>query len=178
MLRIFQHLKNNLLARSLFAAILVTTSVALVLPSTSYAVSADLKLEISGIECDLEALYGNNDPSTVTIPPYCTNAPEVPPILPPATGGPGIILPLLPEPVVSQPNKVSYRGSILKPLPIVSNLHQGGITYLTRPSLPEVDRNRPSLIAKSAIDAVIASLLIAILFVAFILGPWLSKLHK
>jgi hypothetical protein len=173
--RILRFLKNKLILLVLLAAVVTSVSS---LPSNSYAVSADLKLEISGIVCDLQAIYGTSDPSTVTIPSYCTNAPKTPPVLPPATGGPGVILPLLPDQVPSASYKPPYRGSLLKPLPVVSNIQPGNIHHLTRPALPEVDRNKPALIAKSAIDAVIASLLIAILFVVFILGPWLSKLHK
>ena len=40
------------------------------------AESANITLDITGIECDLEAIYGDADPATVTVPPYCSNAPD------------------------------------------------------------------------------------------------------
>jgi len=138
------------------------------------AVSADLKLEISGIQCDLEAIYGGNDPATVIVPTYCDNAPETPP--------PVTTIPSIPPVVVpntgKSPLQPSLTALILKPLPPAPALNTAPKPSIARASLPEVDRNEMSLVAKSAIDAVIATLLIAILFVAFILSPWLSKLHK
>src|SRR5690606_25896219 len=68
-------------------------------------VTTKLEVTITGIECDLEALYGDNDPSTVVIPPYCSNAPPTEPEEEPA--------PSVPE--NPQPTFLSLSGYIPQP---------------------------------------------------------------
>jgi len=171
MQRIFHLPKNNLILLGFFISLVINVSL---IPLSSYAVSADLKLEITGIQCDLQALYGNNDPATVIVPPYCDNAPETPPITPVTPP----ISPVQPPNTSNTPLRPSLTALLYKPLPGAPRVNIAPKPALSRDSLPEVDRNKTSLVAKSAVDAVIATLLVAIIFVVFILSPWLSKLHK
>lgn len=68
--------------------LLIVSAFLLVAPV--YAEDAKFQVTITGIECDLEEIYGDNDPATVVVPPYCSNAPqpEVPIIPTPAQPNP------------------------------------------------------------------------------------------
>jgi len=179
----------------------VAAGVLFAIPPSTYAVSTDLQLEIDGIECDLEALYGGNDPSTVTIPSYCNNAPEPPETTDPDVSvNPGI-------PVVTQPNKPvvpSYGAllleSSLQPSTIEPIQNTGGIGGVPTPALPNPDEEIVPLsesmkIPTSFVEVTI--IIAAIVSIALVLSiaasgffgtrshkiltrikAWLSKLHR
>jgi len=56
----------------LILAIILSSGISI----SASAKQAELQLQIQGIECDLEAIYNGQDPSTVVVPDYCSNAPD------------------------------------------------------------------------------------------------------
>jgi len=110
---------------------------------SAHAVGTDLQLEIDGIECDLEALYGDSDPSTVIIPTYCNNAPQPPDTTTPVDEG----LPEMPmilEPQPNMPVVPSYDslllGSLVESPTIDPTKTIGAIGGIVAPLLPNPDK--------------------------------------
>jgi len=155
----------------------VAMGVSMVMTYSTHAVSANLQLEISGIECDLEAIYGNNDPATVTVPSYCNNAPE-PGEEPELPATP--VISLTPQTTVKSPTLHSYTALLFGSAPQIPFGNTKPVTPAATLVLPDIHRKDMSLVAKSALDAVIASVVIAVIVVVFVLvlKPWLSKLHR
>jgi len=199
MLRNLLKLRNNFFLLQLSVAVVVTASMLFILSPPTYAVSTDLQLEIDGIECNLEAIYGNNDPSTVIVPSYCNNAPE--PSVPAGPGQPA--LPSSPPPV-HQPVKPSFNALLLNPqsttglnAPIQS---ESSLGHIPTPRLPYPDEKiflsgknfgfPSSFVEGSIIVAIIiaTALVISIAASGFFgrksyevvkkIKSWLSKLHK
>jgi len=124
-------------------AIVVTLSVMFSLTPTTYAVSTDLQLEIDGIECDLEALYGTNDPATVIVPSYCNNAPQPPdtttPIEPGSPGVPDIYNPQPTAPITPSYTQLLLGSSLESPA-INPSQSAEDINGLITPLLPNPDK--------------------------------------
>jgi len=117
-------------------AIVVTLSVMFSLTPTTYAVSTDLQLEIDGIECDLEALYGTNDPATVIVPSYCNNAPQ-----PPTPSDPGSAEePASSEPQTNTPVIPSFETLLLDSPLVDPSQSVGSIGGMVTPLLPAPDK--------------------------------------
>ena len=163
-------LRNNSPFTYLCIALVITMGVMFTLTPSASAVSANLQLEIEGIECDLEALYGNSDPSTVIVPSYCNNAPE-PPV---------VVVPQPATPIVPSSESLLINPPFASPIKDRSqNSGEAGGTAPSSPQSPDEEEdssNQPHNMPTSFVEAtLIIALLISITIVGSIVASGILK---